>query len=409
MRKTQTVACRLTSPVPSAVAVIVMEGSDVEEVVQRFWTSTVSKPLSINAIRYGEWRAARDAPQAKEAGEAEGVVVCLTAQHRLEVHCHGGAAAAERILGKLARIGVEVVACEALRPSEVKLAWDGMHLEEDPLSGEAWRLVPFATTPRCTQILLDQSRGALTRALMAVSEKLRKGELVAAKEQVEWLLSFGDLGRHLLQPWKLALVGPPNVGKSKLLNAILGYERAIVDSQPGTTRDALAEMTAIAGWPVEFIDTAGVRSTTDLIELAGIDRALHTLASAEIVLLLVSPDQGWLPIHDQLLAQCKGTIWVVHSKRDLGRCSLPEIPQPVLEVSSLTTAGIQPLLSVLAERFCPESWQPGTAVPFTTKLIGELEEMAKLLAANEGRVAERMLQRCLQNSMTAIAAGEAHE
>jgi tRNA modification GTPase len=81
----------------------------------------------------------------------------------------------------------------------------------------------------------------------------------------------------------VVIAGPPNVGKSSLINALLGYQRAIVFDQPGTTRDVLTATTAIDGWPVELADTAGIREGDDAIETEGVARALAEIRAADLV------------------------------------------------------------------------------------------------------------------------------
>ena len=80
-------------------------------------------------------------------------------------------------------------------------------------------------------------------------------------------------GRHLLTPFDVVLAGPANVGKSSLINALVGYNRAIVYDAPGTTRDVITAETAIDGWPVTLSDTAGLRDSDDPLEMAGVQTA----------------------------------------------------------------------------------------------------------------------------------------
>src|SRR5690606_38488713 len=98
-------------------------------------------------------------------------------------------------------------------------------------------------------------------------------------------LRFKSVGLHLDRPWRVVLAGPPNVGKSSLINAILGYRRSITLDQPGTTRDVLEAQTVIDGWPVRLSDTAGIRDAVECeIESAGIELAHGELQTADLVL-----------------------------------------------------------------------------------------------------------------------------
>ena len=100
--------------------------------------------------------------------------------------------------------------------------------------------------------------------------------------------SFGQ-GRILREGMTVVIAGRPNAGKSSLLNALAGYDRAIVTSVPGTTRDTIEELVDINGIPVRLIDTAGLRTTDNLVEKIGVDRARSALLEADLVFWLASP------------------------------------------------------------------------------------------------------------------------
>jgi tRNA modification GTPase len=119
---------------------------------------------------------------------------------------------------------------------------------------------------------------------LAESDVLQR--LNRAREELTGLLAEACQGRLLRDGIVLAIVGRPNAGKSSLLNALSGQESAIVTEIPGTTRDVLTEQIEIGGIPVHLADTAGIRDTTDRIEVEGVRRARETLESADIVLLI---------------------------------------------------------------------------------------------------------------------------
>ena len=108
---------------------------------------------------------------------------------------------------------------------------------------------------------------------------------VLAESSIE-MLQFRDLGLHLTTPWRVVLAGAPNVGKSSLMNAIAGYQRAIVSPTPGTTRDVVTVTTAIDGWPVQLADTAGLRETQDELESAGVALADAAIGEADLVIVV---------------------------------------------------------------------------------------------------------------------------
>jgi tRNA modification GTPase len=118
----------------------------------------------------------------------------------------------------------------------------------------------------------------------------------------------------------VVLAGPPNAGKSSLLNALLGENRAIVSPTAGTTRDAIEAWADFGGWPVRLVDTAGLRETSDAVEAEGVARAEALVARADVVVAL---------------GGARGTI-AVHAKCDLGH-------GPGLNVSAVTGEGLDDL------------------------------------------------------------------
>src|SRR4029079_15424602 len=108
----------------------------------------------------------------------------------------------------------------------------------------------------------------------------------------------------------------PNVGKSTLVNALVGYERAIVFDQPGTTRDLVSAVTALDGWPIELTDTAGLRKSDQALEQEGIVRAKAEMQVADLVLLVFDATQAWSR-NDETLVQEWSNALVVYNKCDL--------------------------------------------------------------------------------------------
>jgi tRNA modification GTPase len=138
------------------------------------------------------------------------------------------------------------------------------------------------------------------------------------------LLHTYDYGRLLQEGLKLLLLGKPNVGKSSLLNALVERDRAIVSDVPGTTRDYIEEYTQIEGFPIQIVDTAGIRETLDMIEEIGVKRALGHIETSDLVLALFDahqkPDNNDRKFIDYLNRIVKGNVpfIVVLNKIDLG-------------------------------------------------------------------------------------------
>jgi tRNA modification GTPase len=195
----------------------------------------------------------------------------------------------------------------------------------------------------------------------------------AAAARIAELLQRSRIGLHLTQPWRVVLAGRPNVGKSSLLNAILGYARAIVFDEPGTTRDVLSAETAIDGWPVELSDTAGLRVTRDEIEQEGVLRARRTAESADLLVLVFDASQPWSSSDAQLVTEFPQAL-VVHNK-----CDLPVVDEQQrhtgLRVSALTGTNVSVLIEEIGRRLVPVIPPAGAGVPFTQRQVDEIAAM----------------------------------
>ncbi len=144
-------------------------------------------------------------------------------------------------------------------------------------------------------------------------------EIASLADALDRLHSDGERGRLVREGLTVAIVGPPNAGKSSLLNALLGDDRAIVSETPGTTRDTIEETIAIEGVPVRLVDTAGIRAHADRLERAGIERSRRALASARLALVVLDGSQPLGEEARALLEETNELMRVVFfNKADLG-------------------------------------------------------------------------------------------
>lgn len=161
-----------------------------------------------------------------------------------------------------------------------------------------------------------------------------------ARDEIRRLLQSFRTGDAIMRGIPVAIVGAPNAGKSSLLNALLGHDRAIVSDVPGTTRDTIEETLHLGDHLFRFIDTAGLRASTDAVERIGIDRARAAIASARIILYV---HDATLPLHPDLIPRVPdATTLLVLNKTDL-------IPTPTLH-SQLSTLDSQLLPTPLSTR-----------------------------------------------------------
>jgi tRNA modification GTPase len=302
-----------------------------------------------------------------------------TGENLAEIFCHGGEVVASRIIAALLRHG-----CRLAEPGEfTRRAVENGKM--DLLQAEAINDLVMAESPAAADNALRQLDGELSEKIKTLRAQLIKIaallelELDFAEEDVrfadrgeidqrlreiariiEALLQTYEQGRGLRKGLRVAIVGKPNVGKSSLLNAIVGSERAIVSAQPGTTRDFIEESVQIGEMRFRFIDTAGVRESVEEIEQEGISRTKRRIQDADILLFLVDAscpdDELDAAISNECVqareADKKKKLILVNNKIDLGQRSNGRLSIDVddeVSISALKRNGIDILLRKISK------------------------------------------------------------
>ena len=380
----------LTPSGRGAITVLQLHAQDVWEQIHPFFKPQANRAESLcpqGVPLYGSWQAPAalsSTNNAEEDSHVEDVIVILRDAENLEIHCHGGSFAKRRILGHLQSQAFEVVPASQLTPSMGPAA-------------AAWQHLPEALTRKSAAVLLRQAEGRLDESIRQLITHIREGSLDAAQAQLQTLLQWANFGQHLLTPWQIVLVGPPNVGKSSLLNRLLGFERAIVYDQPGTTRDVLSTQTAIQGWPVEITDMAGLRTGQDPLEQAGIERALDHLQTADLILQVHEPDSlsnsANPPLPLPLSEDDSRPILAVLNKSDLlSPESREALEEDWLLVSAKTEAGMEDLINAIGSKLVPVEPADDEAIPFLKTHTDTLEQASRYLATANHQNALQTLQ-----------------
>jgi tRNA modification GTPase len=362
-------AYRITSSAPAAIAVLMVEGPEAWGWLQLHWRpnlGSVEKMPAMNRIRYGSLSPQHDTA----AGES--IVLCRTGDERFELHCHGGPSASNAILESLSRHGFEIA------PPDDTFRF----FEPDAFSVDATRSLLQAKSLAVTRILIDQARGALAREIQTIRQSIHQNRDPDAMSRLQNLLHWEPLGLRLVEPWQVVLAGPPNAGKSSLLNKLLGYDRTIVHASAGTTRDLIPEATSLGGWPVVLTDSAGVRETDDAIEQQGVASSLEAVARADAILLLVPRDTGWSDDHERILARTSGKrLLVVHTKCDLANQDVSPPPDsvPCVHVSIHDPSSMNRLMSRIEDLLVPKIPPKGTPIPFLPNHFDRLRNCLQML------------------------------
>lgn len=168
-----------------------------------------------------------------------------------------------------------------------------------------------------------------------------------AETKLQGLLATAEAGRILRRGYRIAIVGPPNAGKSSLLNLLLGFDRAIVTDVPGTTRDFVEESVDLGGLPCVITDTAGLRESEDAVERIGIERARKVAAAADEIWYVFDACEGWRSEDEEAVQALDRPFRRLQNKVDLN----PSVPAlDAVRISAITGAGVPELIRETAGR-----------------------------------------------------------
>lgn len=380
------VAARLTGSGRSAVAVIGIRGPAAEQVLGRCFTPATAGRLQPGTIRFGRWHGGDSGSKSsgaetagQEAWADESVVVTPLAEDHFEVHGHGGPAAVDRLLADLSRHGVTMVESSQ---------WPG-DAGQPLLVREAESVMCHCTTVRMAAIAADQVRGGTLRWAQAQLERLREPRddadhtLARLRKRCHRLLRTAELGTRLAEPFRVVLAGPPNVGKSSLINSVIGYERSITFDQPGTTRDVLHAETVIGGLPIRLSDTAGIRDAEATLESEGITRARQMAETADLVIWVGDPDHRGDP------PPLRGPMLRVFNKIDAVSlaAAADAITPDKLATSAVTGEGIETLNRRIADSLATTLPPPGEPVLLTRRQAECVRAAVRASAAENARAA----------------------
>lgn len=320
----QDTICALATPPGGAIAIIRVSGPEAIAVTEKIFSKSLEKAKGYT-LHFGQVTDA-------EGKELDEVLVSLfraphsyTGEDSTEISCHGSSYIVQRLLESLIKNGARQA-----EPGEYTMR-AFVNGKLDLSQAEAVADLISSSTQATHQMAMNQLRGQFSKELAELRGQLlqltslleleldfndqdvefaNREQLTSLMEKVEkhisGLADSYQTGNAIKNGIPVAIIGAPNVGKSTLLNALVGEERAIVSNIQGTTRDLIEDTILIDGITFRFIDTAGIRKTQDQLEQMGIERSIQAAEKAKIILFLAEKNQPFPDIEfrdDQVVLQ----------------------------------------------------------------------------------------------------------
>jgi tRNA modification GTPase len=346
-RDSQTICAVSTPPGYGGISVIRLSGDRAAEVLHKCVPKFPLQPESHKAY-YGQFL---DSVSKQEIDQVVALFFekgrSFTGEETIEISCHGSPIICERILKTLIELGLK-----AALPGEFTYR-AFMNNRLDLIQAESVLSLIESRSQKSAEVALRQLEGDLsteigvientltwclahieagidfaTEDLQVTTQNELTEKLTLCLNQLTSLLSTYQKGKKLKDGLQVALVGQPNVGKSSLLNLLLGFERAIVTAQPGTTRDMVEADIVYDGIRIVFQDTAGLREdfeTQDQVEVMGMKRSQEAAKKADLVLFCFDASAGWNKTDEQwLLNLAPQNLVFLANKSDLSALSFTE-------------------------------------------------------------------------------------
>ena len=418
--------CSISAPTGGAISIVRLSGAESVSILKQIFSCATSE-FESHRIYYG-WIM-------EDAQKIDEVLVSVmlaprtfTTQDVVEINCHGGALITQKILQMVIAHGA-------------RLAEPGEFAKRAYLSGridlsraEAIMDVISAQSEGARKVAIGQLGGQLGKLLTNCADDLlnllariemaldypehEEADILNTEiatgvkvviSQIDKLLQTATSGRVMRDGIKTVILGEPNVGKSSLLNALMGEDRAIVTEIAGTTRDVLREHIRLGDVFLNLADTAGIRETDDIVERIGVERSVKEADDADLVLLVLDATNFKLNSNFTRQMHHKHVIIVVNKcdlQKDVDITQI-ELDAPVIYISAKDHTGIDDLTAKINEIFNTHGIEYSSEIVSNTRHIALLHNTAQSLknamqAADDGMFAD-FLAIDIQSAYASIA------
>jgi tRNA modification GTPase len=377
-------AAVMTGRGAGAVATIQLVGDGAEAILTRLVRRTGDKPL--------EWTTGRILLGRVVDGDevVDQVTVGCESPDVFAIHCHGNPLIVQRIMGLLQRHGVKLLSAESPLNS---------------IAAEAKLALTIVKTVTGAEILAHQIESGLSAKVRQWQHELHTAPLSQIAAEAEQILRDSEPARLIICGCTIALIGPPNTGKSTLLNALAGREKAVVAEIRGTTRDWVSAEIHIPPLAATIIDTAGLDpslATAGDIDRAAQQKSLEIMDRADLVLLILDLSQPASQLSGSLLHGLadRRTV-VVLNKADLPQCfdsaCLPARPGQTVRIIAKQGTGIEELIQAIHQALDVTGVDVKTTIAFTPRQTSSLEQLKQAQSRAE---AGRIMLQLLMGSLT---------
>ena len=359
-----TIAAIATAPAAAAVGIVRLSGAETRRVLAALFTPVNGRSAAELPPRRMTYGTVRDA-EGRTLDHALAVVFSAghsyTGEESAELHCHGSPVVLQEVL-------------RAAFAAGARQARSGEFTERAFLNGkmDLTAAQVDGALRRPLEQVYDALLGLTSRFYAVVDypdediEDLTLAEtertLTESEQTLAALLGTFARGRVLKSGAATAIVGAPNAGKSSLLNALVGYDRAIVTDLPGTTRDTVEEKAVVGGVLLRLIDTAGIRETDDAVERLGVERSRRAVESADLVIVVADGSHTPLTVEPDILAlAAQAPHWILAISKDdrnpavkTAVWRLPDgapAPEHLVSFNSVMPGGLDALIDTIGDCF----------------------------------------------------------